>query len=827
MAQFPAVPVTPHKAGEEELQRQREWLRVTLTSIGDAVIATDAQGRVTFLNPEAASVTGWNESEAAGQPVTSVFHIIDERTGQPAGDPVGKVLREKKALTLANHTALRRRDGSEVPIEDSAAPIRDAAGEVIGAVLVFHDVTEKRRSQQALTESEKRFHSLFTNMVEGFSLHEVVTDETGRPVDYRFLDVNPAFEQLTGLRREEIIGKRVLEVLPQTEQHWIDTYGKVALTGEACRFENYSAALGRWYEVFAYQPAPLQFAVIFTDITARKAAENELGILNRTLVALRHSSQAMTRAVNEDQYLQEVCKIIIEDCGHAMVWIGFAHDDPGKSVRPVASAGFEQGYLETLQLSWADTPRGRGPTGTAIRSGKPATCRNMQTDPKFLPWRSEAVKRGYASSLVLPLMSRGKAMGAISIYSTLPEGFTDEQTRLLAELADDVSVGISSIRLHEANVRAQEALRQAHDELERRVIERTIELAKATDAAKGERQRLFDVLETLPVYVVLLNRDYYVPFANRFFEENFGKSHGRRCYEYLFERTQPCEDCETFTVFKTHAPHHWEWTGPNGHTYDIFDFPFTDSDGSSLIMEMGIDITEAKRAQDALRDRSIQLAHLASELTLVEQRERRRLAEVLHDDLQQLLVGAKFRLVPLERSSDPKTQKAAVDVRELLDQSIECSRSLTGDLSPPILHEGGLIAGLEWLGRWMQHKHGLRVDVHADGDDAPGPEDMIILLFQSVKELLFNAVKHAHARSAHVHVRWSDSQIEVTVADEGAGFDPAALAAKAGKGGGFGLFSVRERLDLLGGKMEIDSLPGRGSRFKLVAPLQRQPPAQA
>jgi PAS domain S-box-containing protein len=127
------------------------------------------------------------------------------------------------------------------------------------------------------------------------------------------------------------------------------------------------------------------------------------------------------------------------------------------------------------------------------------------------------------------------------------------------------------------------------------------DLKGASAARDAERKRFNDVLNMLPAYVVLLTPDYHVPFANRFFEERFGKSHGKCCYDYLFHRTEPCENCETYKVVKTNAPHHWEWTGPDNRNYDIYDFPFTDADGSPLIMEMGIDITEQKRAQESLR----------------------------------------------------------------------------------------------------------------------------------------------------------------------------------------------------------------------------------
>ncbi len=136
-------------------------------------------------------------------------------------------------------------------------------------------------------------------------------------------------------------------------------------------------------------------------------------------------------------------------------------------------------------------------------------------------------------------------------------------------------------------------------------LEDVTERKRAQEAVAAERQRFNEVLEILPAYLVLLTPDYHVPFANRFFRERFGESHGRRCFEYLFGRSEPCEICETFTVLKTMTPHEWEWTGPDGRTYQVFDFPFTNTDSSLLILEMGIDVTERKRAQEALNAASL------------------------------------------------------------------------------------------------------------------------------------------------------------------------------------------------------------------------------
>ncbi len=142
--------------------------------------------------------------------------------------------------------------------------------------LYGRDITERKCAEEALRESEEQYRSLFSSMSEGFALHEIVTGPDGAIVDYRFLDANPAFERMTGLRPADIVGRTVREVLPDIEPEWIERYGEVALTGEPTRFESFAGALNRWYEVFAYRPSPRRFAVIFTDVTERRKAEQAL-----------------------------------------------------------------------------------------------------------------------------------------------------------------------------------------------------------------------------------------------------------------------------------------------------------------------------------------------------------------------------------------------------------------------------------------------------------------------------------------------------------------------------------------------------------------------
>ena len=321
-----------------------------------------------------------------------------------------------------------------------------------------------QRSKAALAESQQQYRTLFTNMDEGFCIIEMIFDAQGRPADYRFLEVNASFEKQTGLHEAE--GKLMRELAPAHEAHWFEIYGKIALTGEPAHFENEARALNRWYDVHAYrvgEPEKRQVAIIFNDISERKRAEEQLRKLNRTLTALSNSNQALMHATDEPAFLQQVCRIINEDCGYAMVWIGFAENDENKTVRPIASAGFEEGYLETMRITWADSERGRGPTGTSIRTGQPSICRNMLTDPAFLPWREAAVKRGYASSLVVPLKEDDKSFGAITIYSREPDAFSEGEVHLLTELSADLTYGIGTLRMRAANAQAEEALRASEE----------------------------------------------------------------------------------------------------------------------------------------------------------------------------------------------------------------------------------------------------------------------------------------------------------------------------------------------------------------------------
>jgi hypothetical protein len=193
--------ITERIRAEETVRNERRLLQVTLTSIGDAVVSTDGLGNIAFLNPVAAALTGWTEEASLGRPAQDVLRMVNEVTREQAEDIIGRVLREGRAVAMANHTALVSRDGREIPIEDSAAPIRDEAGNLLGVVLVFHDVTERRRAQEALRESEARLTKLSDNLPDG-AIYRYCHGIDGH---FRFEFLSAGIEKLTGIPAAECI----------------------------------------------------------------------------------------------------------------------------------------------------------------------------------------------------------------------------------------------------------------------------------------------------------------------------------------------------------------------------------------------------------------------------------------------------------------------------------------------------------------------------------------------------------------------------------------------------------------------------------------------
>ena len=237
---------------------------------------------------------------------------------------------------------------------------------------------------------------------------------------------------------------------------------------------------------------------------------------------------------------------------------------------------------------------------------------------------------------------------------------------------------------------------------------------------------------------------------------------------------------------------------------------------------------ERDQAQHALELKAAQLQVLAGEIVRTEERERQRIAHLLHDQLQQLLAATLYRLESLRTAqTEAEHAESHAALSDQLRESIRISRSLTSEISHPALSEPDLVAALEWLAGWMMEKHGLKVEVEAAEALTVEVEEVRIMLLQATRELLFNVVKHSGVKKAVVRVGpAADGRLAVTVSDEGAGFDAASIQDPGTRSGGIGLFSMRERLALTGGGIEIESSPGHGSQFTIWVPRQFVKPAE-
>ncbi len=314
----------------------------------------------------------------------------------------------------------------------------------------------RKIAEDSLRKSEEKYRQLIQNSDEAIV---VAQDGILRLVNQRAVE-------LSGYPEDELLSMSFLEFIHPDDRAMVAERYQQRLRGEGVPMRypfrlNPKDGSTKWVEIGAIiidwdgRPATLNF---LTDITERKRAEDALHSRNRALLLISNADSLMMHATEEQTLLDEICKMIIGTGGYRMVWIGFALQDATKSVKPVAQSGFDDGYLETINILWADEKRGKGPTGTAIRTGRYCIARNIRTDPAFIPWRDAAIRHGYQSSIALPLENEGAIFGALNIYSGEPDRFDDDEIALLSQLARDLSFGIHTLRAQVLRRKAEEAL---------------------------------------------------------------------------------------------------------------------------------------------------------------------------------------------------------------------------------------------------------------------------------------------------------------------------------------------------------------------------------
>ncbi len=224
-------------------------------------------------------------------------------------NPIEEVLKEGMVCGLANHTVLICKDGSEVPIDDSGAPIRDKDGKITGVVLIFRDITERKKTEEALRENEQLYHTVFDNSQDGFQLIELIYDKNGKPIDHKFLKVNHAYETIIGVKADDILDKTARHISPNVEPHWLDVPDRVAKTGMSEHVELYNKDIGKWLDCFYFLYSKNVVGTLFRDITARKKLEKQLqdserlAAIGATAGMVGHDIRNPLQAITGDLYL--------------------------------------------------------------------------------------------------------------------------------------------------------------------------------------------------------------------------------------------------------------------------------------------------------------------------------------------------------------------------------------------------------------------------------------------------------------------------------------------------------------------------------------------
>ena len=460
--------------------------------------------------------------------------------------------------------------------------------EELAGDLAFGIVTLRSRAARQQAEQEVALLSLAVNHVREAAL---LIDESG---DFKY--VNEQACHVLGYSRGELLGMGVWDIDPEFPRerwsdHWRDLKAQRSMNFES----RHRTRDGRVFPVeisgnyFEYGGRAYALSLV-RDITERKRAEEGLRRLNRELRAISNCNQALLRATDEQSLLQEICRIVCDDAGYHVAWVGYAEHDEAKSVRPVAWVGIERGDVAELGVTWADTESGRGPGGTAIRTGKTCWIKDYATDPEVALWKENAFQHGFRSAIGLPLKDEsGNPFGSLILYSAQPNAFRPEEIRLLEELAADLAFGIVNLRSRAARERAEQALRQSESYL-------------------AESQKLTHTGS----WALDLATDQYVYVS----EEDFriwglDPHQGLPTREAVFQRIHP-EDREKVKAslegslrggvdssdeYRIVLPE-----GPVKHIHTIR-HPVLNSGGDVVkLVGTSVDITERKQAEEALRE---------------------------------------------------------------------------------------------------------------------------------------------------------------------------------------------------------------------------------
>jgi PAS domain S-box-containing protein len=461
--------ITERKHAEQKLA----LVNFAMNHVHEAALLTDEHARFHYGNDDACRVLGYSREELLGLSVAD----IDPDFPLERWPDHWRELKARKSLTFEGRH--RTKDGRVFPVEIAANYFEyEGHGYNLGLV---RDITERKQAQAALQRSESSLKEaqrishlgnweldLATNVLswteEIYRIFEIDPGKFGASYE-AFLDtIHPDDrESVDKAYADSVKNKTPYEIAHRL----LMKDSRVKYVHEQC--ETYYGPDGR----------PLRSIGTVQDVTARKQAELALERANRALRTLSACNEVLVRAGNESELLDSICRLIVETGGYRMAWVGVPEQDPAKTVRVAAQYGYEEGYLAIAKFSWADTELGRGPTGTAIRTGNVQVIQNFLTNPQLAPWREAARRRSYQSNIALPLKNASGTFGALTIYAQEPDAFNEDEVKLLQELAEDLFFGIETLRTRAERDRIAYA-HQHHAEILRQSLQDSIKVIADT-----------------------------------------------------------------------------------------------------------------------------------------------------------------------------------------------------------------------------------------------------------------------------------------------------------------------------------------------------------
>lgn len=689
------------------------------------------------------------------------------------------------------------------------SPLRDDSTEIKGVLCFCVNKTEEVRRQQALSKSKERYQSLFNSLDEGFCVIKILFDEHKRPVDYIFLETNPAFEKQSGI--ENATGKRRREIYPELDKDWYEILGNVALKQESIRFQRTAKASDHFYDVYAF---PLdgaeseKVAILFRNISKRRDTEQAL-----------HESEKHLRLATKaaDMHLCEVdlSKGTLKWTNNIEHNVGFPMPESLAEARDLLHPGDEDEVMEVFEQVIAH----QSDFEIEYRVIDPTTDKEIWV-------YSAGATVADASGEYTRIVGVTKNITERKI-AELRERFLTRLGNKLQKVGDPDKIMETTVELlgKHLNVDRCTYAEVEADENHLLIMGNYTRNGMPEMGSEG----VMSAFGEKALYLMRSNRSFIV--------NNIRKDDRITSEDEVAYRQNQIESLIAVPLHKdgkfvakvaAHQRNPREWMPGEVEvvkavTQDCWE-AVERARLTRKLQRMNKTLEErVEKRTKALKVYQNQLRSLASELNKAEERERQRLASELHNNLGQMLAIGKMRLDTLSTIHLPEeTIDEITGLTELLNDALNYTRELMSDLKPPpALDKENFNEVLIWVANKME-KHGLEVNLEIGDDPRPLSEEVRTTLRRCVRELFFNVIKHAGVNEARVITSYHEKEIQVTVEDEGRGFRMEEENPTPTEEGGFGLFNIRERMNWLGGRLKIISTPGEGTTATLYAPLKEE-----